>query len=69
MRGILFALASTLDFHTNRLLAKQGRLTTKKDYYEIVVVVVVYIRRSDIYWSKSKSFFPPIDVAAKQATT
>ena len=30
MRGILFALASTLDFHTNRLLAKQGRLTTKK---------------------------------------
>ena len=36
--------------------------------HEIVVVVVVvsYIRISDIYWSKSKSFFPLIDVAASK---
>ena len=55
MRGILFALASTLDFHTNRLLAKQGRLTTKKRL----------LRNS----SSRNPFFPPTDVAAKQATT
>ena len=50
-------------------ISKARSFDNKKDYYEIVVVVVGYIRISDIFWSKSKSFFPPIDVAAKQATT
>ena len=33
-------------------ISKARSFDNKKDYYEIVVVVVGYIRISDIFWSK-----------------